>query len=107
MSNALCEGVEGMSSIRVFGQVDRFVERFHDATDASSTALLNFVSAQRWLGLRIELLGSIVVLVSSALVVSLNRTLNLDPGLGVYNLSFQSHCRSPILISLVPTKLDC
>jgi ABC-type multidrug transport system fused ATPase/permease subunit len=47
----------------------------------SSTAMLNFISAQRWLGVRIELLGSLVVLVSSVLVVCLNETLRLEPGI--------------------------
>jgi ATP-binding cassette, subfamily C (CFTR/MRP), member 1 len=46
-----------------------------------SVAMLNFVSAQRWLGVRIELLGSVVVLCSSFLVVCLNEKLRLDPGL--------------------------
>lgn len=44
--------------------------------------MLNFVSGQRWLGLRIEILGSIVVLVSSILVISLNDDLKIEPGLG-------------------------
>jgi ABC-type multidrug transport system fused ATPase/permease subunit len=43
--------------------------------------MLNFISAQRWLGVRIELLGSLVVLVSSVLVVCLNETLRLEPGI--------------------------
>lgn len=46
-----------------------------------SAAMLNFISAQRWLGVRIELLGSVIVLASTVLVVCLNETLRLDPGL--------------------------
>jgi ATP-binding cassette subfamily C (CFTR/MRP) protein 1 len=49
--------------------------------DLNSSALLNFVSAQRWLGVRIEVIGSIVVLTSSVLVVSLNASLGLDAGI--------------------------
>lgn len=58
------------------------MDRFRNSVDVNSSALLNFVSAQRWLGARIELLGSIVVLVSSVLVVSLNQSLFLEPGIG-------------------------
>jgi ABC-type multidrug transport system fused ATPase/permease subunit len=75
------EGLEGSTSIRVFRQERNFVNKFRDNADTNSSALLNFVSAQRWLGVRMELLGSIVVLVSSVLVVCLNDELNLEPGL--------------------------
>jgi ATP-binding cassette subfamily C (CFTR/MRP) protein 1 len=49
--------------------------------DLNSSALLNFVSAQRWLGVHIEVIGSIVVLASSTLVISLNDSLGLDAGI--------------------------
>jgi ATP-binding cassette subfamily C (CFTR/MRP) protein 1 len=49
--------------------------------DLNSSALLNFVSAQRWLGVRIEAIGSVVVLVSSVLVISLNASLGLNAGI--------------------------
>lgn len=49
--------------------------------DINSASLLNFVSAQRWLGVRIEVLGSFVVLTSTTLVISLNDTLGLDAGI--------------------------
>ena len=75
------ECLEGSTSIRVFRQRQNFLHKFRDAADTNSSALLNFVSAQRWLGIRMELLGSIVVLVSSVLVVCLNDTLNIEPGL--------------------------
>jgi len=42
---------------------------------------LNFIAAQNWLGVRIELLGSTTVLASCLLVVCLNDVLNIDPGL--------------------------
>jgi ABC-type multidrug transport system fused ATPase/permease subunit len=75
------ECLEGSTSIRVFKQDQNFVNKYRGFADTNSSALLNFVSAQRWLGVRMELLGSIVVLVSSVLVVCLNETLLLEPGL--------------------------
>jgi hypothetical protein len=75
-------GLDGSATIRMFRQERNFLERFRIAVDTNSSALLNFVSAQRWLGLRIELLGSIVVLVASSLVVGLNTTLRLNAGIG-------------------------
>jgi ATP-binding cassette, subfamily C (CFTR/MRP), member 1 len=75
------ECLEGSTSIRVFQQDQNFVHKFGTAADINSSALLNFVSAQRWLGIRMELLGSIAVFVSSALVVCLNETLGLETGM--------------------------
>jgi len=74
-------GLDGSATMRVFRQEHTFLGRFHSAADSNSSALLNFVTAQRWLGVRIELLGSIVVLTSSVLVISLNDVLKLDPGI--------------------------
>lgn len=77
----VAEGLDGASSIRVFRKEHTFIDKFRAAVDLNSSALLNFVTAQRWLGVRIELLGSIVVLISTALVVSLNERLKLQPGI--------------------------
>lgn len=77
----LAEGLDGAATIRVFERADVFLRKFHDSVNSNSSAVLNYVSAQRWLGIRIELLGSSIVLVSSVLVVSLNETLQIDPGL--------------------------
>jgi ATP-binding cassette subfamily C (CFTR/MRP) protein 1 len=49
--------------------------------DLNSSALLNFVSSQRWLGVRIEVTGSLVVFISSVLVILLNESLGLDAGI--------------------------
>jgi ATP-binding cassette subfamily C (CFTR/MRP) protein 1 len=79
----LCEylGLDGCSTIRVFQQERTFVNKYRSMVDLNSSALLNFVSAQRWLGVRIEVMGSIVVLVSSVLVIALNDSLGLDAGI--------------------------
>lgn len=81
LQSMISECLEGSTSIRVFSQDSRFIDRFQTIADTNSSALLNFVSAQRWLGARMELLGSIVVLVSSVLVVCLYETLDIEPGL--------------------------
>ena len=41
---------------------------------------MNFLSAQRWLGIRIELLGALIVFIASVLVISFNGTLGLGAG---------------------------
>jgi ABC-type multidrug transport system fused ATPase/permease subunit len=81
LQSMVSECLEGSTSIRVFRQDWNFMHRFHGIANVNSSALLNFVSAQRWLGVRMEVLGSVVVLVSSVLVVTLNDVLNLEAGL--------------------------
>lgn len=76
------EGLDGSSTIRVYRKEPVFVDKFLQVVNVNSAALLNFVTAQRWLGIRIELLGSVVVLVATVLVVSLNDVLRLEPGIG-------------------------
>ena len=73
-------GLDGASTIRVFRREHMFMGKFQSATDLNSSAQLNYISAQRWLSLRIELLGSVIVLVACVLVISLNDTLQLSAG---------------------------
>jgi ABC-type multidrug transport system fused ATPase/permease subunit len=42
------EALDGSSTIRVFNQQHTFLDRFYTAVDTNSSALLNFVSAQRY-----------------------------------------------------------
>jgi len=81
LQSMVSECLEGSTSIRIFGQDWNFLHRFHGLANTNSSALLNFVSAQRWLGVRMEILGSIVVLVATVLLVCLNDVLNLAAGL--------------------------
>ena len=85
------EALDGSSTIRVFHQQHTFFTRFHTAVDVNSAALLNFVSAQRWLGFRIELLGSIVVLAASVLVICFNDIFRIDAGLVGLLILWSSH----------------
>ena len=84
-------GLDGSATIRVFGQVNRFVATFYGVVDESSSALLNFVSAQRWLGLRIELIGSSIVLCSCVLITTLNDVLDLEPGIAALLIIWSSN----------------
>ncbi|GKY95413.1 hypothetical protein MPSEU_000502800 [Mayamaea pseudoterrestris] len=77
----VAEALDGSASIRVFQKQVTFLLKYFRAVDDNTSALLNFVSAQRWLGIRIELLGSMVVLVSTSLVVCLNDVFQLSPGI--------------------------
>lgn len=81
MQSMVSECLEGSTSIRVFQQDGKFIRRFQGIVDVNSSALLNYVSVQRWLSVRMEVLGSVVVLTTTVLVVSLNDTLQTSAGL--------------------------
>merc|ERR1712166_1307170 len=81
MQSMVSECLEGSTSIRVFQQDGKFIRRFEGIVDVNSSALLNYVSVQRWLSVRMEVLGSVVVLTTTVLVVSLNDTLQTSAGL--------------------------
>ena len=85
------EGLDGVSTIRIFDQSAAFIGRLRTAVNGNSSALLNFVSAQRWLGYRIELMGSIVVLASSLLVISMNDLFKIHAGLVGLLILWSSH----------------
>lgn len=76
----LAEGLDGATTIHVFQQESDFLRKFHLALDKNSSAMLCFISAQRWLGVRIELLGSVIAFVSCLVVVIFNDVLSLEPG---------------------------
>jgi ABC-type multidrug transport system fused ATPase/permease subunit len=48
MQAMVSEALDGSSTIRVFNQQQTFFSRFHTAVDVNSSALLNFVTAQRY-----------------------------------------------------------
>eukprot|EP00522_Entomoneis_paludosa_P016423 CAMPEP_0172447702 /NCGR_PEP_ID=MMETSP1065-20121228/6951_1 /TAXON_ID=265537 /ORGANISM="Amphiprora paludosa, Strain CCMP125" /LENGTH=1365 /DNA_ID=CAMNT_0013199065 /DNA_START=11 /DNA_END=4108 /DNA_ORIENTATION=+ len=75
------EVLDGCSTIRIFERQSIFVDRFRAAADVNSSAMLSLITAQRWLGVRIESLGSLISLVATILVVCLNDVLSLEPGI--------------------------
>jgi len=81
MQSMVGECLEGSTSIRVFHQESNFVRKFEGVVDVNSSALLNYVSVQRWLSVRMELLGSVVVMTTAVLVVCLNDRLQTTAGL--------------------------
>lgn len=74
-------GLEGSTTIRAFRVECQFTGSFRKNVDKNSSAMLNFLSAQRWLGLRIELLGTSITFLLCLIIVCANETLQLKPGL--------------------------
>ena len=68
----LAEEIEGSTTIRSFRKEETFTRCFHGFVDKNVSAQLNFISAQRWFGIRIELLGDTIVFIATLLVIVFN-----------------------------------
>jgi ABC-type multidrug transport system fused ATPase/permease subunit len=77
----ITEGMDGVTTIRVLKQESVFLDKYHLVVDKSTASLLNFVSAQRWLGCRIEMMGALTVFIPALLVSCWNDHLRLSSGL--------------------------
>jgi ABC-type multidrug transport system fused ATPase/permease subunit len=75
------ELIDGSATIRAFGKhTERyFVDRVDRSLDDNHRCLLAFVSCNRWLGLRLDVLGALVSFAAAVVCWSLRRT--LPPGL--------------------------
>lgn len=77
----LTEGIDGSTTIKAFGQIPHFERKFKKALDENTSAMMNFIAVQRWLGARFQTLGSFTVLFASICVVSFNNILRLETGI--------------------------
>ena len=76
----LAEGLEGSTTIRAYGRAKNFGAEFRAQVDTNSSAMLNFLAAQRWLGLRIEMLGLSINLALTMIIVCANDKLGIETG---------------------------
>lgn len=65
------EALGGISTIRAFGQTSHFVDGADARVDRNQECYLPSVTCNRWLAVRIEMLGSTVILISSTLAVAI------------------------------------
>jgi len=65
------ETLGGLSTIRAYGEPDRFKDEFEGKVDTNTQALYNNKSADRWLSTRLELIGSIIAGITALLAVNL------------------------------------
>ncbi|TRM64247.1 P-loop containing nucleoside triphosphate hydrolase protein [Schizophyllum amplum] len=63
------ESLTGLPTIRSFGQVDRFIEENKYYVDLEDRALLLTVTNQRWLAIRLDVLGGVLVFFVAILAV--------------------------------------
>ncbi|KAE9019318.1 Multidrug resistance-associated protein 1 [Phytophthora rubi] len=75
--NHMSESVDGVSVIRAFGQVQRFFQTSSAKLDANHKIWYAQVYVSQWFSLRIQLVGSLLLLVVTSSLVLLHRQLNV------------------------------
>jgi len=80
------ETLAGISTIRSFGQEERFIFDNQVKLDENQKAYFASLVANRWLGIRVEFIGSCVVSLAALLAV-LERD-NIDPGMAGLSLTY-------------------
>ncbi|KAI8926107.1 P-loop containing nucleoside triphosphate hydrolase protein [Entophlyctis helioformis] len=80
--------LEGLSTIRAFSAENRFKGRFFALQDDNTRMWFSFLSVNRWLGFRLDMLSSLFLIVLAFAATALRGPLGLRPGLVGLMLSY-------------------
>ncbi|KAF5021658.1 hypothetical protein F66182_6316 [Fusarium sp. NRRL 66182] len=80
------EGLTGVASIRAYGLQDRFINELRESIDTMNGAYYITFANQRWLSVRIDIIGTLLVFVTAILVVT--SRFSIDPSTGGLVLSY-------------------
>lgn len=80
------EGISGVASIRAYGLQGRFVEDLRNTIDDMNSAYYLTFSNQRWLSIRLDLIGNLLVFTTGILVVT--SRFSVPPSIGGLVLSY-------------------
>ncbi|KAH7166067.1 P-loop containing nucleoside triphosphate hydrolase protein [Dactylonectria macrodidyma] len=80
------EGLSGVASIRAYGLQDRFIEELRESIDDMNSAYYITFANQRWLSVRIDIIGVLLVFTVAILVVTSRFSIN--PSIGGLVLSY-------------------
>lgn len=80
------EAIFGTTTIRAYGMTDKFMATINDAVDEMDSAYFLTFANQRWLGVRLDAIGVIMVFVTEMLVVT--SRFNVSPSISGLILSY-------------------
>ncbi|KAH8196838.1 hypothetical protein TruAng_009008 [Truncatella angustata] len=80
------EGLSGVATIRAYGLKQRFTNDLRNAIDEMNSAYFLTYSNQRWLSMRLDLIGNLLVFTTGVLVVTSRFSVN--PSIGGLVLSY-------------------
>ncbi|KAH9852113.1 metal resistance protein YCF1 [Lenzites betulinus] len=82
------ESLNGLSTIRAFGQQQLFVSNNERRVDRNQICYLPSLSVNRWLAVRLEFVGSTIIFLAAVLAISALITTGVDAGLVGFVLSY-------------------
>lgn len=82
------ESLSGVSVIRAYGQQNRFMHLNERRVDRNMSAFNPAINANRWLAIRLEFLGSIIILGAAGLAIVTLRSGHLTAGLVGLSVSY-------------------
>ena len=80
------EGISGIASIRAYGLQDHFIQDIRKTTDDMNSAYFLTFSNQRWLSVRLDAIGNLLVFTTGVLVVT--SRFNVSPSISGLVLSY-------------------
>lgn len=76
------ETLNGITTIRAYGQQERFCSETHSYLDANMRAYFPSITANRWLGVRVEFIGSVILFSAAGFAIaSVSTGSRLAPGM--------------------------
>ncbi|KAF1745726.1 hypothetical protein GCK72_022173 [Caenorhabditis remanei] len=82
------ESIQGASSIRAFGVVDKFIKQSQQRVDDHLVAYYPSIVANRWLAVRLEMVGNMIVLSAAGAAVYFRDSPGLSAGLVGLSVSY-------------------
>jgi ABC-type multidrug transport system fused ATPase/permease subunit len=86
LSAKFSEGLSGIACIRAYGLKDRFIADLRQAIDDVDSAYFLTFSNQRWLSIRLDMIGNCLVFTTGILVIT--SRFSVDPSIGGLVLSY-------------------
>lgn len=86
-----------MSTIRAFSHQEVFIKQNEFRIDRNQICYLPSISVNRWLAVRLELVGAIIILIASVLAVTALITTGVDAGLVGLVLSYGLNTTSSLV----------
>lgn len=91
------ESLNGLSTIRAFGQQSTFIANHMKRVDANQICYLPSVSINRWLAVRLEFVGTCIIFIVTMLSLTALVTTGVDAGLVGLVLSYALNTTSSLV----------
>ncbi|KAF5351595.1 hypothetical protein D9758_007166 [Tetrapyrgos nigripes] len=94
------ESLAGLSTIRAFGQQSTFATNSNRRVDRNQICYLSSISVNRWLSVRLEIVGAFIILLVAVLSVVALTTSGVDAGLVGLVLSYAMNATSSLIFDI-------